>query len=207
MSMKLTKSALAVALAGSPLAEVAAAYEAGNWISRVGAWSIFPKSGNLNTTLGTIGVDNGYSPGLNLTYMATPSIGIELIAALPFKHDVTLSSTKIASTYQLPPTIFVQYHFMPSSNMRPYAGVGLNYTFFWDEKTTGPLSGTSLNLGSSWGTAGELGVDIDIAPKWFINAVVSYMDINTKAKSNVLGNLGTVNIDPVVVGINIGTRF
>ena len=205
--MKLTKSALAVALAGSLLAEVAAAYEAGNWISRVGAWSIFPKSGNLNTTLGTIGVDNGYSPGLNLTYMATPSIGIELIAALPFKHDVTLSSTKIASTYQLPPTIFVQYHFMPSSNMRPYAGVGLNYTFFWDEKTTGPLSGTSLNLGSSWGTAGELGVDIDIAPKWFINAVVSYMDINTKAKSNVLGNLGTVNIDPVVVGINIGTRF
>jgi outer membrane protein len=206
MSMKFTKSALAAALAGSLLAGVAQAYEAGNWIGRVGAWGILPKSDSLKSTiLGTIGVDNSYSPGLNLTYMATPNIGIELIAALPFKHDITLSGTKVASTYQLPPTIFVQYHFMPSSNVRPYAGVGLNYTFFWDEKTTGALlPGTSLNLSSSWGAAG---VDIDIAHNWFMNTVVSYMDIDTKAKSNTLGTLGTVNIDPFVVGINIGTRF
>ena len=53
----------------------------------------------------------------------------------------------------------------------------------------------------------ELGVDIDVAPNWFVNAVVSYMDIDTKAKSNVLGTLGTVNIDPIVVGLNIGMRF
>ena len=46
-----------------------------------------------------------------------------------------------------------------------------------------------------------------MAPNWFVNAVVSYMDIDTKAKSNVLGTLGTVNIDPIVVGLNIGMRF
>ncbi len=96
---------------------------------------------------------------------------------------------------------------MPQSTVRPYVGVGLNYTFFWDEKTTGALSGTKLDLDTSWGVAGELGVDIDIAPNWFMNAVVSYMDIDTKAKSNLLGTLGTVNIDPWVVGLNVGTRF
>jgi len=84
--------------------------------------------------------------------------------------------------------------------------VGLNYTFFFSEKTTGPLSGTSLSLDSSWGLAGELGVDVDVAPNWFVNAVVSYMDIDTKAKVNGAA-LGTVNIDPIVVGLNIGMRF
>ncbi len=207
MSIKFTKSALAAALAGSLLAGVAQAYEAGDWIGRVGAWGIFPKSDNLNTALGMIDVDNGYSLGLNLTYMAAPNIGIELIAALPFKHDITLSGTKVGSTLQLPPTLFLQYHFMPGSTVRPYAGVGINYTFFFSEDTTGPLSGTKLTLDPSWGLAGELGVDIDVAPNWFVNAVVSYMDIDTKAKSNVLGTLGTVNIDPIVVGINIGMRF
>ena len=206
MSMKFTKSALAAALTGSLLAGVAQAYEAGNWIGRVGAWGIFPKSDNLNTPLGTIDVDNGYSLGLNLTYMATPNIGIELIAALPFKHDITLSGTKVGSTSQLPPTLFLQYHFIPSGTVRPYAGVGLNYTFFFSEKTTGPLSGTSLSLDSSWGLAGELGVDVDVAPNWFVNAVVSYMDIDTKAKVNGAA-LGTVNIDPIVVGLTIGMRF
>lgn len=207
MSMKFTKSALAAALASSLLAGVAQAYEAGDWIGRVGVWGVFPKSDNLNTPLGTIEVDNGYSLGLNLTYMATPNIGIELIGALPFKHDIELNGNKVASTYQLPPSVLLQYHFMPQSTVRPYVGVGLNYTYFWSEKTTGALSGTKLNLDSSWGLAGELGVDIDIAPNWFMNAVISYMDIDTKAKSNALGTLGTVNIDPMVIGFNIGMRF
>lgn len=207
MSMKFTKSALAAALASSLLAGVAQAYEAGDWIGRVGVWGVFPKSDNLNTPLGTIEVDNGYSLGLNLTYMATPNIGIELIGALPFKHDIELNGKKVASTYQLPPSVLLQYHFMPQSTVRPYVGVGLNYTYFWSEKTTGALSDTKLNLDSSWGLAGELGVDIDIAPNWFMNAVISYMDIDTKAKSSALGTLGTVNIDPMVIGFNIGMRF
>ena len=75
-----------------------------------------------------------------------------------------------------------------------------------NEDTTGALSGTSLSLDPSWGLAGELGVDIDVAPNWFVNGVVSYMDIDTKAKLNGV-SLGTVEIDPWVVGINIGTRF
>ncbi len=156
MSKKIAKSALAAALAGGLLAGVAQAYEAGDWIGRVGVWGVLPKSDNLNTPLGTINVDDGYSLGLNLTYMATPNIGIELIAALPFKHDIELSGVgKVASTYQLPPTLFLQYHFMPQSTVRPYVGVGLNYTFFWDEKDhRHPVrhqTGSGSVLGGGWG--------------------------------------------------------
>ncbi|MGB5065365.1 MAG: OmpW family outer membrane protein [Candidatus Competibacter sp.] len=212
MSSKLVKSAVAAALAGAFLAGATAqAYEAGDWLARAGAWGVFPKSDNLTSVLGQPGVDlnvdDGYSLGFNFTYMVNPNIGVELLLALPFKHDIELTGAgKVANTFQLPPTLFVQYHFMPTSNIRPYAGIGLNYTFFWNEKTTGALSGTSLKLDPSWGLAGELGVDIDVAPNWFMNGVVGYMDIDTKAKLNG-ASLGTVAIDPWVVGINIGTRF
>ena len=59
---------------------------------------------------------------------------------------------------------------------------------------------------SSWGLAGELGIDIDVASNWFVNAVVSYMDIDSKAKLDGV-SLGTVAIDPWIVGLNIGARF
>lgn len=208
MSMNIIKTTLAAALAGGLLTGVAQAYEAGDWVGRVGVWGVFAKSENLELAADTfVEVDSGYSLGLNLTYMITPNIGVELIAATPFKHDIELTGAgKVASTYHLPPTVFVQYHFLPQNTVRPYAGVGLNYTVFWNEKTTGALSGTKLNLDPSWGLAGELGVDIDIAPNWFLNAVVAYMDIDTKAKLDGAG-LGTVKIDPFVVGINVGTRF
>ena len=205
--MKIAKNLLAVALTSGLLTGVAQAYEAGDWIGRIGVWGVFPKSDNLSLGPGAnLEVDNGYSLGLNATYMVNPNIGIEIIGALPFKHDIDLGGSKIASTYQLPPTVFVQYHFMPTSTVRPYAGVGLNYTYFWNEKTKGALSGNSLDLDSSWGIAGELGVDVDVAPNWFVNAVVSYMDIDTKAKING-ASIGTVEVDPWVVGLNIGTRF
>ncbi|MFZ1325470.1 MAG: OmpW family outer membrane protein [Candidatus Contendobacter sp.] len=207
MSIKIVKTALAAALVGGLVAGAAQAYEAGDWVGRVGLWGVFPKSDNLGTPLGTIDVDDGYSLGLNITYMVSPNFGVEVIGATPFKHDIKLSGAgKVASTYHLPPTVFLQYHFMPQHTVRPYVGVGVNYTFFWSEKTTGALSGAKLNLDSSWGPAGELGVDVDIAPKWFLNATLAYMDIDSKAKVNG-ATLGTVNIDPWVFGFNVGTRF
>ncbi len=207
MSIKIVKTALAAALVGGLVAGAAQAYEAGDWVGRVGLWGVFPKSHNLGTPLGTIDVDDGYSLGLNITYMVSPNFGVEVIGATPFKHDIELSGAgKVASTYHLPPTVFLQYHFMPQHTVRPYVGVGVNHTFFWGEKTTGALTGAKLDLKSSWGPAGELGVDVDIAPKWFLNATLAYMDIDSKAKVNG-ATLGTVNIDPWVFGFNVGTRF
>jgi len=210
MSSKMLKGIVTAALASGLFAGTAQAYEAGDWIGRVGIWGVFPKSDNLNNVLGTgatLDVDDGYSLGFNVTYMVNPNIGIELLAALPFKHDIDLSGAgRIGETKHLPPTLSVQYHFMPSNNIRPYVGLGLNYTTFFSEKTTGALSGTSLKLDDSWGLAGQLGVDIDVASNWFVNVDVRYINIETDATVNGVG-IGTVEINPWVVGLNIGTRF
>lgn len=75
-------------------------------------------------------------------------------------HDHDNDGTKVGSTKYLPPTLNFQYHFVPGNKIQPYFGVGVKYTAFFDEKTTGPLAGTNLDLGSSWGLGAQLGVDI-----------------------------------------------
>lgn len=217
MSKKIAKSALAAALAGGLLAGVAQAYEAGDWLVRIGAYGVFPESDNLNNVPGTGGadleVDDGYSLGFNFTYMINPNIGIELLAALPFRHDIKLSGSalpgvdgEVAEIKHLPPTLSLQYHFTPQSSIRPYIGLGLNYTNLFSEKTKGVLTGASLKLDDSWGLAGQVGIDIDVAPNWFLNADLRYINIETDAKIDGVG-IGTVDINPWVVGLTIGTRF
>lgn len=208
MSSKMLKSAVAVALAGGLLAGAAQAYEAGQWLGRVGVYGVFPESDNLSMGPGVnIDVDDGYSLGFNFTYMVNPNIGVELLAALPFKHDISLTGAgTIGETKQLPPTVSVQYHLMPEGTVHPYVGLGLNYTNFFSEKTKGALSGSSLKLDDSWGVAGQLGIDIDVAPNWFVNADLRYISIKSDAKLNGVG-IGTVDINPWVVGLTVGTRF
>lgn len=206
MSSKLAKSVVAAALATGLLTGVANAYQAGDWVVRGGIWGAFPKSDNLSLPLGTVEVDDGVTFGFNITHMITPNLGVELLGAWPFSHDIKLGGRKVGETKHLPPTVTMQYHFLPQNTVRPYVGLGLNYTFFFDEGTTGALTGTKLSLKDSWGLAAQAGVDIDITPDWFVNLDVHYIDIDTKAKVNG-ASLGTVEIDPWVVGINIGTRF
>lgn len=204
MSSKMLKSAVAVALVGGLLAGAAQAYEAGQWLARVGAYGVFPESDNLTLAPGVnVDVDDGYSLGFNFTYMVNPNIGIELLAALPFTHDISLTGQgKIGDTKQLPPTLSVQYHLMPQGTVHPYIGLGLNYTNFFSESSR--LG--SLKLDNSWGLAGQLGIDIDVAPNWFVNADLRYISIKSDATLNGVG-IGTVDINPWVVGLTVGTRF
>jgi outer membrane protein len=139
--------------------------------------------------------------------MINPNIGIELLAALPFQHDISLSGLgTVAETDHLPPTLTLQYHFAPQSTVRPYVGLGLNYTTFLNTDTKGALQGADLDLDDSWGVAGQLGIDIDVAPNWFVNADLRYISIESDAKLNGVG-IGTVEINPWVVGLTVGTRF
>lgn len=206
MSAKLVKGAVAAALATGLLTGVANAYQAGDWLVRGGIWGAFPKSDNLSLPLGTVEVDDGVTFGFNITHMISPNLGVELLGAWPFSHDIQLGGRKVGETKHLPPTVTLQYHFLPQNPIRPYVGLGLNYTFFFDESTTGALTGTKLSLKDSWGLAAQAGVDIDVTPDWFLNLDVHYIDIDTKAKVNG-ASLGTVEIDPWVFGINLGARF
>jgi outer membrane protein len=130
-----------------------------------------------------------------------------LLAALPFKHDINLNDGgKVAETKHLPPTLSLQYHFNPNGRLRPYVGAGLNYTLFFDEKTSGALAGAKLELDQSFGAAAQLGCDVDIANVWFVSIDARWIDIDTDAKVNGQ-KLGKVEIDPYAIGVSFGRRF
>ncbi len=85
-------------------------------------------------------------------------------------------------------------------------GAGVNYTLFFDEKTTGALAGSKLELDPSWGLGAQLGVDVQLSGDWFVNVDARWLDIDTDAKLNG-ANIGTVEIDPYAFGLSIGRRF
>ena len=197
------KTAVAAVLGVAALACSSVA-TAEDWLVRVGVHSVNPKSDNHPV----VNVDSGQMLTFNVTYLYAANWGVELLAALPFSHDINLNSngTQVGKTKHLPPTLSLQYHFAPQATIRPYVGVGLNYTLFFEEKTQGALAGTKLELDPSFGLAGQVGLDVALNDRWFVNADVRYIDIGSDAKLNG-ASLNTVQIDPYVIGVSIGRRF
>jgi outer membrane protein len=158
-------------------------------------------------------------PEVDVTWMATDSIGFELIAATT-KHSASGTSGttggigKLASTWVLPPTLTAQYHFNSAGAVRPYVGAGINYTIFYSEKASSGLKSavgpTKVHLSDSVGWAAQAGIDVDITPKFFLNLDVKYIDMDTTATLRTTA-IGTqklrVHLDPVVVGVGVGFRL
>jgi len=149
--------------------------------------------------------------------MITPHIGTELLVAWPFTHGLDLDTggrplDRVAHVDVLPPTLSLNWHFNPNGLVRPYIGAGVNYTLFSGEETTGALNGSSLKLDDSIGAAGQIGLDVG-APdsNWFWNLNVRYIDISTDAELSIpgegSGDLGSVDINPMVYGVHVGYKF
>lgn len=187
---------------------VSQAQDAQRWLLKVGAHDVAPKSDNGKLAGGALAADVGDSvrPTATLEYLFTPNLGIEAIVAWPFEHKVDLNGARAAKVKQLPPTVTLHYHFNPGGSVSPFIGAGLNYTRFFDVEESGPLAGTNLDLGDSWGLAAHAGLDFRIDERWIAGVDVRWIDIDTKARVDG-ASVGTVNIDPWVYGAYVGYRF
>lgn len=192
---------LAIALAFGGLAAPAFAQQAGEWTFSVGAHQVNPKSDNGSLAGNTLDVEVGSNvrPTVTAEYFVRDNLGIEVLAALPFQHDIDIKGLgNVGSTKHLPPVVSLQYHF-GEGKVKPFIGAGLNYTYFFSESTTGALRGSKLKLDNSWGLAAHAGVDFKVSDKGSIRVDARWIDIDTDVKLNG-SNLGTVNIDPLVYG-------
>ncbi|WP_339118639.1 OmpW family outer membrane protein [Halomonas sp. BMC6] len=182
------------------------AYGAGDIFTRVGVAKVAPKSDNGSLAGGAFAVDvqDKTGPAFTLGYRFHDKVGVELLAALPFEHDIALNGHHLASTKHLPPTLTLQYYPLGGSEspVQPYVGAGINYTRFSDER----LAIGELELDDAWGAAAQVGVDLLIDEHWALNAAAWYLDIDTDAKINGAA-AGTVAIDPMVVMAGLSYRF
>jgi outer membrane protein len=198
--------ALAIALGG--LAAPAFAQQAGEWTFSVGAHQVNPKSDNGSLAGGTvpIEVDSDVRPTITAEYFVRDNLGIEVLAAWPFEHDINVPGAgRVGSTKHLPPTVSLQYHF-GQGTVKPFIGAGINYTRFFSTETTGALAGTDLELDDSFGLAAHVGIDFEVGERGSIRVDARWMDIDTDAKLNGV-DIGTVEIDPLVYGVAYVFKF
>jgi len=135
----------AAALAATP----ALAHESGSFIVRAGAAHVAPNDSSSRISTAVTGpiagskasVNSDTQLGLAFAYKFTDHIGVELLAATPFSHQVNVKGVgagidgKFADVKHLPPTVTLQYYPMPKdSAWQPYVGAGINYTTFFNEK-------------------------------------------------------------------------
>jgi outer membrane protein len=222
----LSASLFALALA-APLAH---AHQTGDFIVRAGAATTAPNEDSgalkldgakISGTKATLTSDTQL--GLTFAYMLTDHIGLELLAATPFQHEVGVKGLgpapdgKLADVKQLPPTLSLQYYPLDaSSRFQPYAGVGINYTMFFGEDLTSQRKNegfSNLKLKDSVGIAGQLGFDYMITDHMLFNASVWYVDIDTEATVDGPTALGVgqtkvdVDVDPWVYMVGVGYKF
>jgi outer membrane protein len=202
MKKVLLSTVAAAALAG--VAVPAAAQSAGDWALGVGLGYVDPKSDNLDLGGGSkLDVDSGTALTFTAEYYYNSNLAVELLLATPFSHDINVDGAKVGETKHLPPTVSLNYHFNDFGAFRPFVGVGINYTNFFEEKSD--LG--SLELDDSWGLAFTLGTEYDLSERSAIRFDIRYIDIETDATLNGTTDLGTVEIDPIVVSAMYVWKF
>lgn len=203
----LKKSLLALAIATAFAPGIASAQNAlateGPWLLRVrAAYMINDNSNSPALAGGQVEVDDKLIPEFDISYFFTDNIAMELVLTWPQKMDVMVSGYQIATVDALPPSLMLQYHFMPNDAFRPYVGVGINYTRFSDLQSNLNLSVSN----SSWGAALQAGFDYRIAPRWYLNVDAKYIWMDTEVKLAGVP-LTTVDINPWLLSVGVGYRF
>ena len=126
----------------------------------------------------------GSATTLLLTYERelAPNVGIELVLGVPPTITAKGSGTvpflgEVLSAKNVAPTLLVNYHFGDAgSALRPYLGLGINYTRFTDTKTP---YGWQVNLSDSWGLAAQAGIDYALSKQWGLFASVGAAQVKS----------------------------
>ncbi len=201
MTNKLAALTLSTALVA--LAVPAYAQSQGDWTVGLGIGYLSPKSDNGTLAGLDAEIDSDTRPIFTVEYFVRDNLGVELLAATPFSHDVTLGGSIDAGTVKhLPPTLSLNYHFPTNSAWKPYVGAGINYTFFFDESS--PLG--DLKLDDSVGVSLQAGLDYMVTEKGAVRLNVRWFDIESDVKLDGV-DIGTAEIDPWLVGVSYVHRF
>ncbi|KGJ06056.1 membrane protein [Paracoccus versutus] len=198
---------LAIAAALATLASPVLAQSQGDWTLGFGIAHVNPKSDN-GVLAGPTPVDVGNStrPSITFEYFIRDNIGIEVLGALPLKHSIKSNGTEIGTVKHLPPVVSVQYHFDVHPRWKPFVGLGVNFTGFWDGEAKGPLAGQDLRVKNSLGLAAHLGVDHWINDRAALRADLRWIDIDPDVELDGT-KIGTVEVDPLVAGISYVMKF
>jgi len=135
--------------------------------------------------------------------------GPATLGSVPYNGQI------ISSARWLSPTLLLEYKFLPeTAKLRPYIGVGVNYTTFYDRDSTaqgnaatgGP---TRLSLTASVGPVGTVGLSYNVSGRWHVYASYSISQVKTTLDAETAGVKRTTRISfgPQALVISGGYSF
>lgn len=201
--MKKALLAASAATLALTMAAPALAQEKGSITLAFGLGQVRPQSNN-GPLAGPTPLEIGNNAQLTVAaeYFIADNVGIELLAATPFKHSLYSSGAYIGKTKHLPPTLSVNYHIPTKGSITPFVGAGLNYTIFFDE--TSPLG--NLEIRNSVGFAAHIGADFALSDNSAIRTDLRYIQIEPEVRLNGT-YMGKAKINPLVVGVAYVKKF
>ncbi len=196
---------------------------------RVRGLGIFPDDDSDIVGGGKAAVDNSVGVEIDFTYFFQKHIAAELVLGVA-QHNVELrdsdlddlsgnpllNDVDLGDVWLVPPTLLLQYHFMPEAKVRPYVGAGLNYSIFFEENAGTIVLDTGYD--NAVGYAFQAGVDISITENFSFNIDLKKIYLETEADVTLpAGALGPgsaitkvktdVDIDPILLGVGIAYHF
>lgn len=219
---------LLFSMVGMGLADHAGAEER-DWFATAGYLYVSPDD-SLNGPISGPGLPPGNGVALDEAHTAFFSVGyylndhwnLEFLVDVPPTIDVAAAGSidglgELADTQAATPTLFITYNFNDAdAAFRPYVGIGAVYTKFVNTDGSAVLSAalggpTDVDLDDDLGWAVQAGVNYDLSERWFFNATVGFLSIETTAdlSTPAVGTTRTVDVDvnPFVAKTGFGFRF
>ncbi|MEO5658596.1 MAG: OmpW family outer membrane protein [Polaromonas sp.] len=177
----------------------------------------------------SVEVFNKTTPFFSFTREINDQWDVELAMGMPPTHDIGLKVNNAAlpasaqalngqtgaKVRQVGPSLFANYKFLDkTSRLRPFVGVGINYTRFDNASTTAAgdaLNGgpTSISLKDSMGPALQGGVSYRISDHWSMSASLATALVKSVITTNTLGieRKADIKFRPRVFTVAMGYSF
>lgn len=156
----------------------------------------------------------------------TPHVHMEVAFGVPpkttavgkgpaFLGSVPFNGQEVLTARWFSPTVLFNWVFRDeSAALRPYVGIGINHTSFYERRTTpsgeaiigGP---TSVDLSSSTGLAATVGISYHIQGAWNVYASYSASNVVSDLRTTTAGIVRKSHIDfnPRAIVVSVGYSF
>ncbi|WP_250479916.1 MULTISPECIES: OmpW family outer membrane protein [unclassified Caballeronia] len=189
-------------------------------------------------------IHNAFSAEVSLAQFITDNFVVETAFGLPPRLNVYAQGDArpigangpalalgelqpLLSVRAWPVTLLFKYYFRGAeSSLRPFVGLGVNYTWYSNihlngsfyqaaQSFAGPGGTVRVSLSPSWNAVFSLGASYQLAKHWYGSASLTYFPLKSNATvssvsatgSTILDNKMRINANPIVVAVGVGYAF
>lgn len=147
---------------------------------------------------------NEVVPIVNITYYLNENFALNTAAGVT-RHKFYNAGGDLGKASMAPFHLMAQYHFIPKADFRPYVGLGIHHTIFFDQG--GPAFRLLKDFPADTGAVLQVGFDYAVNKDYFINLDVKKFYLETDVAFKGAPKLETITLNPLLIGFAVGKRF